>query len=503
MASRVAVRSAGRGEARQPASTDLWSVPGRTPSGGWGVARSHARASYGDRGAAIEANGVPLVRTRRRIQVIFLLLLCLLLAAPASPAEDVFEATLGNGLKVLLLEDHRSQVVTVQVWYRVGSRNEQLGKTGLSHLLEHMMFKGTPTYGPKAYSTLIERNGGNDNAFTGQDYTGYYVNIAEDKLDIVVSLEADRMQNLSLDPKEFESERQVVIEERRTRTDDSPVGALMEELNALAFKAHPYGWPVIGWMEEIKRLTVEDLRQYYRTYYAPNNAVVVAVGDFKAPDLLKKIEATFGKIPRGSDPPQVRSVEPEQHGERRLILKKEAQLPFVLFGFLTPNYRSPDSYALDLLSTLLSEGRTSRLYRRLVYEQQIALDAGGDYARLSVDPELFTFYAQVMPEKSVEEVEKALLAEVERLKMEPVEERELARAKNQLEAAFLFSQDSIFRRARILAVNELAGGWRLRDAYLPGIRAVTREDLRRVAQTYFTEDRRNVAILLPIKREAR
>jgi len=447
--------------------------------------------------ASQKASGVPLART-----VTGILLLCLLLlAAPATPAEDVREATLPNGLKILLLEDHRSPVVTIQVWYRVGSRNEQLGKTGLSHLLEHMMFKGTTTHGPKVYATLIERNGGNDNAFTAQDYTGYYVNISSDKLDIVLSLEADRMQNLTLDPKEFDAERQVVIEERRTRTDDNPVGALVEELNALAFKAHPYGWPIIGWMEEIKRLTVEDLRQYYRTYYVPNNAVLVAVGDFAAPDLLRKIEATFGKIPRGPDPPLVRSVEPEQRGERRLILKKEAELPFVFFGYPVPNYRSSDSYALDLLSTLLSEGRVSRLYRRLVYEQQIALDAGGDYTRLALDPDLFTFYAQVMPEKSVEEVERALLSEVERLKMELVDERELARAKNQLEAAFLFGQDSIFRRARILAVNEMAGGWRLMDAYLPAIRAVTREDLRRVAQTYFAADRRNLAILVPLKPE--
>ena len=432
-----------------------------------------------------------------------LLLFGILFFSLSAASEEVQEATLPNGLKLLLSEDHRSPIVTVQIWYRGGNRNEQLGRTGLSHLLEHMMFKGTPRFGPGAYAKLVEQNGGNDNAFTGQDYTGYFVNIAADKLDVVLELEADRMQNLTLDPKEFESEREVVIEERRTRTEDDPVGALVEELNAIAFKAHPYGWPIIGWMEDIRRLTVEDLRDYYRTYYRPNNAVMVIVGDFNAPAVLKKVEEKFGNIPKGPEPPQVRSVEPEQRGERRVVLKKEAELPFIFFGYLTPNYRSQDSYALELLSTVLSGGRASRLYRRLVYEQQIALEAGGDYSRLAAAPDLFSFYAQVMPEKSIEEVERALSAEGEKLKSELVDEMELVRAKNQLEAAFLFGQDSIFRRARTLMVNEMAGGWRLKDAYLPGIRAVTREDIRRVAQTYFTPERRNVAILIPLKPDAK
>jgi zinc protease len=277
----------------------------------------------------------------------------------------------------------------------------------------------------------------------------------------------------------------------------------MEELGALAFKAHPYGWPIIGWMEELRRLTVDDLRAYYQTYYAPNNAVLAIVGDFKVGELLPKLEQTFGKIPKGPEPPPVRSVEPEQRGERRLILKKEAELPFIFFAYLAPNHRSGDSYALELLSTLLSGGRSSRLYRRLVYELEIALEAGGEYSRLSADPDLFSFYAQVMPGKSVEEVERALLQEVERLKTELVDELELQRAKNQLEAGFLFGQDSIFNRARILLTNEMAGGWRGKDQYLPGIRAVTREEIRRVAQLYFSPDCRNVATLQPIKRESK
>ncbi len=444
-------------------------------------------------------NGRVMILARRLVP---LFLVLLLLPVPARAAE-VLEATLENGLKVLLLEDHRSPVATFQVWYRVGSRNERPGLTGLSHLLEHMMFKGTSRYGPGVFATMIEQNGGQDNAFTSQDYTAYFVNLAADRLDIVLELEADRMQNLLLDPQAFQSERQVVMEERRTRTDDDPVAAMGEELSAIAFKLHPYGLPIIGYMEDIRRLTVEDLRAWYETYYVPGNAIIVAVGDFKAPELLEKIRKVFGPIPQGPAPPPVRVVEPPQEGERRVVVKKrEARLPFVFMGYLTPTHASADSFALDLLSTILSEGRSSRLYRRLVYEQRLALDAGGDYSFLARDPDLFTFYASVMPGKGVDEVEKALLAEVERLKTEPVTDEELARARNQLEAGFVFRQDSVFRRAMTLARFQLAGDWRLIDRYLPGIRAVTKADIMRVARTYFDPDKRNTGILLPLSQDA-
>lgn len=434
----------------------------------------------------------------RRSVACLLALLLLSLAVPA-PAAEVLEAMLENGLKVLLLEDHRSPVATFQVWYRVGSRNERPGLTGLSHLLEHMMFKGTTKYGPGVFGALIDQQGGQDNAFTSQDYTAYFVNLAADRLDIVLDLEADRMQNLLLDPQAFEAERQVVMEERRTRTEDDPVSAMAEELGAIAFKLHPYGLPIIGYMEDLKRLTVEDARAWYRTYYVPNNALIVAVGDFRAPELLEKIRKVFGPIPRGPDPPAMRIVEPPQDGERRVVVKKqEARLPFVFMGYLAPNHASPDSFALDLLSTILSAGRSSRLYRRLVYEQRLALDAGGDYSFLALDPDLFTFYASVMPGKAVEEVERALLAEVERLKAEPVTDEELARAKNQVEASFVFRQDSVFRRAMTLARFELARDRRLMEQYLPGIRAVTAADIMRVARTHFAPDRRNTGILLPL-----
>ncbi|MBI2553024.1 MAG: insulinase family protein [Candidatus Rokubacteria bacterium] len=419
-------------------------------------------------------------------------------AAAAPAADGVLEATLDNGLRVLLLEDHRSPVVSLLVWYRVGSRNDRAGATGLAHLLEHMMFKGTPTYGPRMFSGLIEQNGGQDNAFTSQDHTSYFVNIAADKLDLVVALEADRMRHLLLDAKEFESGRQVVMEERRSRTEDDPEGFLGEELSAIAFVAHPYRSPIVGWMEDIRGLSVEDARAFYRTYYVPNNALVVAAGDFKASVLLESIRRAFGPIPRAADPSPGKVVEPKQNGERRVTVRKEAQLPLVFIGYPVPNFRAPDAPALELLSTILSEGRSSRLYRRLVYEQQIALNAGGDYSYFSADPNLFWFFATALPGQTPEALERALLQEVERLKTEPVSATELERAKNQIEASFVFQQDSVYSRASLLARFELIGGWRLRDQFVPAIRAVTAVDLQRAARAYFPDERRNVGVLLPI-----
>src|SRR6266508_4612300 len=219
-------------------------------------------------------------------------------AEPGRAADTVVAATLDNGLRVLLLEDHRSPIVTVQMWYRAGSRNELRGATGIAHFLEHLMFRGTSKYGPGAFARLVERNGGQDNAFTSQDVTSYYVNIAADRLDLVLDLEADRMHNLQLDPKIIASEREVVIEERRTRTEDDPGGALGEEVSALAFRAHSYGQPIIGWMLDIRRITPDEIRSFYKTYYVPNNAILVMVGDFKAAEVMTKVKAAFGPIPR-------------------------------------------------------------------------------------------------------------------------------------------------------------------------------------------------------------
>ncbi len=413
---------------------------------------------------------------------------------------NVTEKVLPNGLKVLFKEEHKAPIVTFQIWYRVGSRNERLGKTGMSHLLEHMMFKGSKKYGPKQFSQTVQRNGGNDNAFTSKDYTAYFETFAADRIGISLDLESDRMQNLLVDPKEFLSERDVVKEERRMRTDDDPSSTMVEQMMAAAFIAHPYHWPVIGWMADINNITRDDLYDHYRTYYAPNNATIVVVGDFETKKLMAQIEKYFGAIPRGPNVAPVGAIEPKQLGERRIVVKKEAELPVIFAGYHTPNLKHPDSSALEVLQGVLSSGKSSRLYKSLVYEQQIALYAGGDYDNVATDPNLFYVYTGVMPGKKTEDVEKALYAEIEKLKTTPVTDEELQKSKNQIEAGFIMGQDSVFFQAMLLGQYETVAGWKLLEKYLDGIRAVTKEDVQRVAKEYFIEDNRTVGILVPIKK---
>ncbi len=418
-------------------------------------------------------------------------------AGAAGGVETVHATTLDNGLRVLILEDHRSPIISFQVWYRVGSRNEARGATGIAHFLEHMMFKGTPTVGPRQFARIVEQNGGRNNAFTTSDVTSYFVDIAADKLDLVARLDADRMHNLLLDAREINSEREVILEERRTRTEDDPGGYLGEEVSSIAFKAHPYGVPVIGWAEDLKRITPEEIRAFYTTYYVPNNAVVVVVGDVNATEALAVVRKHFGAIPRGTEPPPMLAVEPPQNGERRVTVLKEAQLPIVYLGYHVPTQQSNDAPALEMLSTILSGGRASRLYKTLVYERQLALEAGGDYSYFSFDPNLFWFWGTPMPGQTPETMEKALVAEMERFKKEPVTEEELTRAKNQIESAFVFQEDSVHRRATLLARFELIGGYALMNQYVDRVRAVTAADVTRVAQAYFPDDRKSVGILLP------
>jgi zinc protease len=414
-------------------------------------------------------------------------------------AMNVTEKVLPNGLKVLLREEHKAPVVTFQIWYKVGSRNERLGKTGVSHVLEHMMFKGTKKNGPKTFSQTVQRNGGNDNAFTSKDYTAYFENFASDRIGISLDLESDRMQNLLLDPKDALSERDVVKEERRMRTDDDPVNTMVEQMMSVAFSAHPYQWPVIGWMEDLSSITRDDLSNHYRTYYTPNNATIVVVGDFDTKTLLPSIEKYFGAIPRGPSVPAVTAVEPKHLGERRVIVKKQAELPAVFAGYNVPTLKHHDTYALEVLQGVLSSGKSSRVYKSLVYEKQLALYAGGDYDNISTDPNLFSVYAGVMPGKTTEEVEKALYAELEKLKSEPITDEELQKAKNQIEASFIMGQDSIFYQAMLLGQFETVANWKLLETYVENIRAVTKEDVMRVAKEYFIEDSRTVGILIPLK----
>jgi zinc protease len=429
------------------------------------------------------------------------LLLACLVAIPYAEAglgEHVFETMLPNGLKVILVENHKVPLATFQVWYRVGSRYEAWGKTGLSHMLEHMMFKGTQQVGAEEFSRIIQEHGGQDNAFTSRDFTAYFEDLSADELQVAIDLEADRMQHLVLREEDFQTERMVVMEERRLRTEDNPQALLLEQLEATAYQTSPYHWPIIGWMEDIARLSLEDLQAHYRTYYHPANAFLVAVGDFKTEALLPRIERAFGAYPKGIEPDQQKDIDPPQSGERRVVVKRAAQLPFLGMGYHVPNLREPDSYVLEVIAAILSQGQSSRLYQSLVRDKRLVLDADADHALLSRDPGLFVLSATLLPGKDVAEVEQALEHEIARLQGEPVPERELEKAKNQLEAAFVLGQDSLFAQAMLLAQHEIALSWRAIEDYLPAIRHVSTEDIQRVASRYLIPDNRTVGILMPL-----
>jgi len=414
-------------------------------------------------------------------------------------ALDVAEYTLKNGLKVLILEDHKAPTATFQIWYRVGSRDEDIGKTGLSHLLEHMMFKGTKTHGPKTFSQAIQRAGGTDNAFTSKEYTGYFELLASDRMGLPIELEADRMRNLVLTKEAVLSERDVVMEERRLRYEDDPQSLVYEEAMAVAFMNHPYRWPVIGWMSDLRDLNPEDLINHYRTYYAPNNAVIIVVGDVRKEEILSKVTDAFGDIPAGPLIKAVKIEEEEQRGERRFYVKKEAELPFIISAYKVPDIKHADSFALEVLGSILSEGKSSRLYQKLVYEQQIALSAWASYEGFHKDPFLFLTGATAASGKNIEDVEKAINDEIEKIKKTPPSDREVQRAKNQIEASFIMGQDSIYMQARMIGSFEMIGGWRLWERYLEGIRKVSPEDVRRVAEKYLVSDARTTGILIPVR----
>lgn len=429
-------------------------------------------------------------------------LISMLSALTPVDAAQVEEFVLENGLKILLLEDHKSPAVTFQVWYRVGARNEKDGKSGLAHFLEHMMFKGTPTTGPEEYSRIIAKNGGRSNAFTSSDVTVYFATMSRDKIGIEIELEADRMANALLSETYFEAEKKVIQEERRLRTEDNPASALGEVASAVAFTIHPYRRPVVGWMQDIENLTRQDLVDFYKLYYVPNNAFVVVIGDFSTAEILPKIKSAFGKIPRGPEPPKVNTKEPEQRGERSVILKKEAELPLVLAFYHAPNLKNPDSFALDLLSVVLAGGRSSRLYHELVYQKRLVRGVDADYNGVSIDPMGLSIYAQLLPDIEPPTVEREIERLLETTKTELISERELQKAKNQIEAAFVFAQDSIFGQAMKIGYYEAVGGWRQMNEYLDGIRKVTREDIQRVARQYLDPDRRTLGTLIPIKEKS-
>jgi zinc protease len=416
----------------------------------------------------------------------------------AAQREEVFEARLANGLQVLLLPDRKAAVVTIQVWYKVGSRNEPYGQSGLAHLTEHLMFRGTEKVGPKQYSRTIQKYGGQDNAFTSRDHTVYFENLASDHLMVALELEADRMTALKVDEEKFSTEKKVVQEERRLRVKDDPSATLFEEVVSTAFKSHPYRWPVTGWMEDLERLRREDFLAFYRTYYQPANAVLVVVGDIEKETVLPLIKKTFGRVPQGPPLPVSEFKESPQEADKRITLhRREAQLPYVLLAYHVPSFPHPDAFALEVMSQILAGGKSSRLVQKMVYQEQKALDVGADYPFLSRDPFLFFFYAQAMPGQSPEQIEARLYQELEEWKKSPPTQEEIKKAKNQIEAGFIFSQDSIFNRGKILGKYQSLGTWKGLEEYLSGIRKVSREDLLRVYQTYIEGKKKTIGILIP------
>jgi zinc protease len=431
------------------------------------------------------------------------MVLFLALPAPASWASPPVESVLPNGLRVILIPEPKAPVVSVQIWYRVGSRDEVTGKTGLSHLMEHMMFKGTARYGKGVFSREIAEHGGNDNAFTTHDYTAYFENLAGDQVGLALDLEADRLRGLMISDEEFALERDVVKEERRMRTDDDPQGTLIEHLYASAYMVHPYHWPVIGWMDDLDRLTADDIRAYYRTHYTPGNAVLVIAGDIEPRATLARVEQAFSQVEGTAAPLRRAAVEPPQLGERRVTVNKDAQLPAVIVGYHVPNFRHPDGYALTVLAAVLTQGESSRLHRALVYDRQVALEIGGDYSALSADAPIFYLYGMTHAGKSAADLERALTEEVERIKTAEPSERELTKAKNGIEAEFILGQDSNFYRAMHVGTAEIVGAGRgYLDRFVANIRKVTAADVVRVANVYLTPNQRTVGTLSPIRPSA-
>jgi zinc protease len=415
-------------------------------------------------------------------------------ARAAAITTGVRETKLPNGLRVLTKEVHNAPIVSFAVWYKVGSRNEHEGLTGSSHLLEHMLFKGTKKYGLGEISRLLFINGATFNASTYYDWTNYYETLASDRLELAMQIESDRMVNSRIDAADMKSEMSVVRSELEGHEND-PGTFLSQAVSAAAFQAHPYRWPVIGWRSDVEYVSAEAVRRYYRSHYGPNNATIVIVGDFDTRSALEMVRRYFGPLKPIPTPPRVYTKEPPQRGERRVKVRRPGTLPMVQIAYHTPEGKSPDFYALDALAMVLSSGRSSRLYRSLI-ETQIASGADAVDSTLR-DPSLFVLTATAAPGTEAGRLEEALLEEVERLKNEPVSAEELARAKNQIEASFVLQNDSVSAQANQLGYWTMVDDWRYLTTYLDRVKKLTPDDLQRVARKYFTEDNRTVGHFIP------
>jgi zinc protease len=429
---------------------------------------------------------------------------CLLLfCAGLARGQDypVVTKTLKNGMKVLVQSDHSIPNVAVYTFYKVGSRNERPGTTGLSHFFEHMMFNGAKKYGPGDLDKAMESNGGSNNAYTTRDVTAYQDWFPQSALELIFDIEADRIQNLNFDPKKIESERGVVASERRSSVDGQNDGVLEEQLWATAFLAHPYQWPVVGWMSDIEHWTIEDLKHHFEMGYSPSNATMVVVGDVTPEQVFGLSEKYLEPIPAHAPPPPVTTVEPEQLGERRLVVRKPAELPLLMIGYHVPQTNSSDYYALNILRTILFTGESSRMYERLVDKDQIALDIRSTVDS-AFDPTLLEITTQPKEGVDPQICEKAIYEELERAKKVVVTEKELEKAKNIRLAEFYRQMRTINGRANTIGTYEVFFGnyQKLFDA-AKNYSAVSKEDVQRVAKQYFGANNRTVATLLPENEE--
>jgi zinc protease len=402
---------------------------------------------------------------------------------------------LDNGLIVLTKELHTSPIVTSMIWYRVGSRNEELGQTGKSHFLEHMLFKGTSQFKKGEIDLLTLKNGGSNNAFTSHDFTAYYFNFASDRWKIALEIEADRMVNCVFDPEEFEAEKKVVIEELKGGL-DSPWGLLVQEVNAAAYKVHPYRNPVIGWLGDVERATAEEQQAYYRRHYQPNNAILALAGDFETERVLDDVARLFGGIPAGNPAAPVVLDEPGQKGEKRIIVRWRSRVPRIAIAYHAPAIAAPHSYALQILGIILTEGKSSRLYQRLVEREQTVTFVSADYSE-SKDPTLFHIRAEGRGKHTAEEIEASIYDELNRLVSYGVTERELERAKHQIQAHFILSRERTADQAMLLGQIESLCGLDYIDTYIPRISAVTTADVSAACARFLHADNRTVGYLLP------
>jgi zinc protease len=428
-----------------------------------------------------------------------LVLLFILSFSPGARAQgfDVKTRTLKNGMKVLVQEDRSIPNIALYIFYRIGSRNERPGTTGLSHFFEHMMFNGAKKYGPGQFDTTMEAAGGSNNAYTNRDVTVYQDWFPRSALDLIFDLEADRIRDLNFDPKLIQSERGVVSSERRTSVDANNFGVLNEQLWATAFSAHPYQWPVVGWMVDIENWTMDDLKKHFEMGYSPSNATMVVVGDVSADEIFKLAEKYIEPIPSHAPPAKVTTKEPDQLGERRVAVKKFAQLPIIMMGYHVPAASDSDYYALQVLQTILFSGQSSRMYQRLVDKDQLALFIQGG-AGFSFDPSLFTITTQPKAGIEPEAVERAVYEEFDKVKAASVTDEEIKKAKNILLANFYRQMKTINGRANAIGSYEVFfGDYNKLFTAATDYEKVTKEDVKRVAAKYFSDKNRTVATLVP------